>query len=139
MSPGREIRPTANGTDRGLAADSTTASVPANDGKPAESVALVGASVEKGLAAALARFVAGEIQLSSCTPSLQAWYLEGHRAALASSLPELTRAEQERDEAVSARDVYYRAAFDPRQPITIGPTRDDLEKIRAEMYSGGAN
>lgn len=138
MSAERESRLTENETAQELAAKPTTTSVKPIQATTAKPTAKHGASVEKSLAALLARLMADEIGLDDLTASLAGFYLAGHAAALASSLPELTRVERERDEAVSSRDTYYRAAFDPRTPITIGPSHASLQQIRAQMYSGGA-
>ena len=136
MSPTREIRPPAKGTDRVLAGSSNTSRIPATP--DARLVPLIGHTVEKALDAALSRLQSDEISLDDLTPALVKWYLTGHGAGLASTLPELTRVELERDQAVADRDRYYAAAFNPRAPIKIGPSYAELEITRHEIYSGGA-
>ncbi|TFD48715.1 hypothetical protein E3T46_14900 [Cryobacterium sp. Hh11] len=98
---------------------------------------LIGHTVQKALDAALWRLRNDEISLDDLTPALAGFFLAGHAAALASVLPDLTRAEQERDQANSSADRYYRAAFNPRKPIQIGQSFRELEKTRHEIYSGG--
>ncbi|TFD25870.1 hypothetical protein [Cryobacterium lyxosi] len=131
-------RPLAMGPAQILAGSSNAFSVQPTAPTTAEPAALIGATVETRLAAELARLVADEITLDAFTPALQGYVLHGHRLALASLLPELTRAEQERDQANSSADRYYVAAFNPRKPIHIGPSYRELEKTRHEIYSGGA-
>lgn len=106
------------------------------DSAPIPETAKIGATVEPQLRSALARFLADEIALDQLTPALQSFYLAGHAAALASVLPELTRAEQNAERANAAADTYYRAAFDPRQPIKVGPSYAAIERTRAEIYGG---
>jgi hypothetical protein len=137
MSPEREIRPTVNGTDEVLAGSSTAPSVPATNTEPSKPVVLIGATVEKSLDATLWRLRTDEIGLDDLTPALAGFYLAGHAAALASVLPELTRVEQERDQAASDRDRYYRAAFAPVAPIKVGPSYAELEATRHDTYYGG--
>jgi hypothetical protein len=98
--------------------------------------AKIGASVEKPLDAALWKFRLDEIGLDDLTPALAAWYLEGHAAALASVLPELTRAEQTAERANADADRLYRLAYTPAPPIKLGPSYAEVEKIRAEIYGG---
>ena len=138
MTPTREIRPSAKGTDQVLDSGSTPPIISAPARTTAEPALLIGHTVEKALDAALWRLRKDEISLDDLTPALAGFYLAGHAAALASVLPELTRTEIERDQAVSDRDRYYRAAFSPRDSIRVGPSYAELEKTRHEMYSGGA-
>ena len=127
----RENRSIGDGPAQILAGSSNTSSVPATpDALPAP---LIGHTVEKSLDAALSRLQSDEISLDDLTPALVKWYLTGHGAGLASTLPELTRVELERDQAVADRDRYYAAAFNPRAPIKIGPSYAELEKRRHEF------
>ena len=62
--------------------------------------------------------------------SFAEFWLDGHRAAMQSVLPELTRAETERDQAQANADLYYRLLYNPRAPITVGPSHEELERRR---------
>ena len=127
-------RPSAKGTAPKLIENSIAPSIPVTtDARP-----LIGHSVEKSLSAALSRLLRDEISLDELTPALTDFFLAGHRAALASVLPDLTRVEIERDQAQADATRYYNAAFNPRAPIKIGPSYAELEVTRHEIYSGGA-
>jgi hypothetical protein len=79
--------------------------------------------------ATLWRLISGEIGLRDLTPALAGFYTLGFDAGRASLTTEL-------DQACSDRDRYYNAAFNPRQPIKIGPSFAELERRRAENYGG---
>ncbi|WP_104132655.1 hypothetical protein [Cryobacterium sp. M91] len=129
-------RPAGTGPAQKLIDKATTASIP--ETPDARLVPLIGHTVEKSLSAALSRLLRDEISLDELTPALADFFLAGHRAALASVLPDLTRVEIERDQAQADATRYYNAAFNPRAPIRIGPSYAELEITRHEIYSGGA-
>ena len=91
----------------------------------------VGATVEKALDSALWRLKSGEIRLEDLTPALMGFYSIGHTDGMAVMAHEL-------QQCAADRDRYWRAAFDPRQPITIGPSRVEIESTRQAIYNGGA-
>jgi hypothetical protein len=97
--------------------------------------ALIGASVEKILDATLWRLRKNEITLEELTPALQSFFLDGHAAALASVLPELTKAELDRDQAKADADRLYSHLYSPREPIKVAPSHEDLERRRRD-YNG---
>ncbi|MEB0265899.1 hypothetical protein [Cryobacterium sp. 10I5] len=123
-------RPTANGAAQELT-NATTASLKPEHSNPAKPAALIGATVEKALDATLWRLKSGELRLEQLTPALAAFYTIGHSDGMAQMLYRLQQVEADRDR-------YYRAAFNPRTPITIAPSYAEREIIRAEIYSGGA-
>ncbi|MDJ0325115.1 hypothetical protein QMG61_15220 [Cryobacterium sp. PH31-AA6] len=123
---GAEVKPGRSGS----------ISILADDSAPIPETPKIGATVEGPLSAALVRLLADEITLDDCTPALAAWFLEGHRAALASVLPELTRAEQSAEHANADADRLYGLAFTPREPLKVGPSYAEIQKIRAETYRG---
>jgi hypothetical protein len=113
-----------------------TSSVTENPTTSPGSAVKIGATVEKALDATLWRFRSGEITLDDLTPALQAFFLDGHAAALASVLPELTRAEQTAERANADADRLYRLAYTPAPPIKVGPSYASVENTRAEIYGG---
>ena len=129
-------RPTVNGAAQELT-NATTTSLKPDQSNPAKPTTLIGATVETRLAVELARLQSDEISLDDLTSALQGFVLHGHRLALASLLPEYTRLETALAQANADASRYYTALFNPRQPIKIGPSRVELETIRAEIYSGG--
>lgn len=135
MSPEREIRPTVNGTDQGLAGGSPAASVTPADAIPSEPGALIGHTIEKRLANELERLISDELTLDDFTPALQGYVLHGHRLALASVIPALTAAEQERDQERAAADRLHGFLYNPREPIRVGPSYEELER-RRHNYTG---
>ncbi|TFC71406.1 hypothetical protein E3O45_15140 [Cryobacterium sp. TMS1-20-1] len=100
--------------------------------------ALIGATIETRLAVVLEQLQTDTIALDDLTPALQGFVLHGHGLALASTLPEMTRAEIDRDQARADADRYYQLLFNPRKPLKIGPSYVDIQKTRHELYSGGA-
>lgn len=131
MNQEKEIRPTANGTDQVLAGGSNTSIVTAQTRNTSEPASLVGSTVEKALDATLWRLKSGDIRLEELTPALMGFYTLGHADGIALMAREL-------QQCAADRDRYYSAAFNPREPITIGKSYADLERVRAEIYSGGA-
>ena len=136
--PEREIRPTTTGTNADLA-NSTNSSVQPKDATTSEPVALIGATVEKSLAMTLIKLQSDLIGLDDLTPALAGFFLAGHEAALRTVLPELTRTEQDRDQANADADRLHNRMYNPRPPIDANrPSYSDLQRIRAEIHSGGA-
>ncbi|TFB46510.1 hypothetical protein [Cryobacterium tagatosivorans] len=91
----------------------------------------VGATVEKALDSALWRLKSGEIRLEDLTPALMGFYSIGHTDGMAVMAHEL-------QQCAADRDRFYNAAFNPRQPIIIGPSHVELDATRRAIYNGGA-
>ena len=127
------------GTAEILACGSNDFSVTTEHGNPSKPVALIGATVETRLALELERLRKDEIRLDDLTPALQGFLLHGHRLALASVLPEMTRLEVALAQASADAERFYSALFNPRAPIQHGPSFAAVQAIRKEMYSRGTN
>jgi hypothetical protein len=98
--------------------------------------ALIGATVEDQLAAVLEALLSDAIGVDDLTRSLAEIYLLGHKRALESVLPELTAAEQERDQYRDDADRLYGLLYLPhRRPKQPGKPYAELEAIRAEIYN----
>lgn len=137
LIPDEQIRPTANGTDQGIAGSSTSSIIPALGATTSKPIALIGSTVETRLALELDRLRSDETCLDDFSPSLQGFVLHGHRLALASLLPEMTRLEVALEQACSDRDRYYRAAFAPAATYKSGPSYAEIQATRHAIYNGG--
>jgi hypothetical protein len=115
---------------------SNTPSLPPTAVKPSRP-ALIGATIEARLAAELERLIADQVSLDDFTPALQGYVLHGHRLALASVIPALTAAEQERDQERAAADRLHGFLYNPREPIRVGPSYQSIEQTRRQTYYGG--
>ncbi|TFB92774.1 hypothetical protein [Cryobacterium sp. HLT2-28] len=131
MSAARESRLTVNEAAREPTRNATTSSLKPNSSNPTEPAGKIGARVETHLDATLWKLKAGEIGLHDLTPALMGFYSIGHSDGIASVAPQL-------EQALADRDRYYRAAFDPRSPIKIGPSHAELQATRRATYERGA-
>ena len=92
---------------------------------------LIGATVETRLDRILWQVILGDVELYQLTPALAAWWTLAHETGRVSRQAEIDRLNSENDRL-------YRAAYNSRTPILIGPTFAELEITRAEIYAGGA-